>query len=103
MKATVIIEYSPQYNWLLRAADLAREFLTTFENDLKAFTVQAGEVYGDFPISNDGKKIFDGKGYGGFPESKELKQPVRGIAAPGKSPGHANTKHIIFSYRSCLA
>jgi len=46
----------------------------------------------DFHISINGKKIFDRKEYGGFPEIKELKQLVRDVVAPGKSLGHTDTK-----------
>jgi selenoprotein W-related protein len=70
---------------------MAQEFLTTFEHDLKAVTLQPSEVNGDFHISIDGKKLFDRKDYGGFPEIKELKQIVRDIVSPGKSLGHADT------------
>lgn len=91
-KPTITIEYCPKCHWLLRAAYMAQELLTTFENDLKAVTLQPSEVNGDFHISIDGKKIFDRKEYGGFPEIKELKQWVRNVVAPGKSLGHADTK-----------
>ena len=76
----------------MRAAYMAQEFLTTFENDLQAVTLQPSEINGDFHITIDGKKIFDRKEYGGFPEIKELKQLVRDIAAPGRDLGHADTK-----------
>jgi selenoprotein W-related protein len=91
MKPTIIIEYCPKCHWMLRAAYIAQEFLSTFENELKAICLQPSEVNGDFHISIDGKKIFDRKDYGGFPEIKELKQTVRDIVAPGKSLGHADT------------
>lgn len=71
---------------------MAQEFLTTFENELGGVTLKPSEVNGDFHISIDGKKIFDRKEYGGFPEIKELKQLVRDIAAPGKSLGHTDTR-----------
>lgn len=92
MKPVVIIEYCPKCHWLLRAAYMAQEFLTTFENELKGVTLQPSEVNGNFQISIDNKKIFDRKDYGGFPEIKELKQLVRDIVAPGKSLGHTDTK-----------
>lgn len=91
MKPTLVIEYCPKCHWLLRAAYMAQEFLTTFENDLKAVTLQPSEVNGNFQISIDGKKLFDRKDYGGFPEIKELKQIVRDVVNPGKSLGHADT------------
>lgn len=92
IKPIITIEYCPKCHWLLRAAYMAQEFLTTFESDLKGVTLQPSEVNGDFHISIDGKKIFDRKEYGGFPEIKELKQLVRDIVAPGKSLGHTDTK-----------
>ena len=91
MKPTIIIEYCPKCHWMLRAAYMAQEFLSTFENELKAISLQPSEVNGDFHISINGKKIFDRKDYGGFPEIKELKQMVRDVVAPGKSLGHADT------------
>ena len=92
MKPVITIEYCPKCGWLLRAAYMAQELLTTFTEDLKGVTLQPGEVSGDFHISIDGKKIFDRKDYGGFPEIKELKQIVRDVVNPGKSLGHSDTK-----------
>lgn len=92
MKSLLTIEYCPKCHWLLRAAYMAQEFLTTFENELKGVTLQPSEINGNFQISIDGKKIFDRKEFGGFPEIKELKQLVRDIVAPGKSLGHTDTK-----------
>lgn len=92
MKPVITIEYCPKCGWLLRAAYMAQELLTTFAEDLKAIALQPGEVSGDFHISINDKKIFDRKDYGGFPEIKELKQMVRDVVNPGKSLGHADTK-----------
>jgi len=71
---------------------MAQEFLTTFEPDLKAVTLQPSEISGSYHISIDGKKVFDRKEYGGFPEIKELKQIIRDIIAPGKNLGHTDSK-----------
>ena len=92
MKPIITIEYCPKCHWLLRAAYIAQEFLTTFENELRSVSLQPSEINGSFSISIDGKKIFDRKEYGGFPEIKELKQLVRDVVAPGKSLGHTDTK-----------
>jgi len=92
MKPTITIEYCPRCHWLLRAAYMAQELLTTFEQELKAVALQPSEVNGDFHISIDGRRIFDRREYGGFPEIKELKQWVRDVVAPGKSLGHADTR-----------
>ena len=92
MKPSIVIEYCPKCHWLLRAAYMAQEFLTTFEDDLKSVALQPSEVSGDFHITINDKRIFDRKTYGGFPEIKELKQLVRDEVSPGKSLGHADTK-----------
>lgn len=92
MKHSIIIEYCPKCHWLLRAAYMAQEFLTTFENELKSVALQPSEVSGDFHITINDDRIFDRKEYGGFPEIKELKQLVRDVVSPGKNLGHADTK-----------
>ncbi len=95
MKQSIIIEYCPKCHWLLRAAYMAQELLTTFESELTAVTLKPSEESGRFSIHVDELKIFDRKEYGGFPEIKELKQLVRDVVAPGKSLGHSDTKtHI---------
>ena len=92
MKPSIVIEYCPKCHWLLRAAYMAQEFLTTFEDDLKSVALQPSEISGDFHITINDKRIFDRKTYGGFPEIKELKQLVRDEVSPGKSLGHSDTK-----------
>jgi len=92
MKPIIIIDYCPKCHWLLRAAYIAQEFLTTFESELKGVTLQPSENNGSFSITIDGRKIFDRKEFGGFPEIKELKQLVRDVVAPGKNLGHTDTK-----------
>jgi selenoprotein W-related protein len=91
MKPAVVIEYCPKCHWLLRAAYMAQEILTTFADEIGAVTLQPSEINGRYLISVDGKKIFDRKEYGGFAEIKEIKQWVRDVAAPGKSLGHTDT------------
>lgn len=90
MKPTIVIEYCPKCHWLLRAAYMAQELLTTFEDDLKSVALQPSEVAGRYIISINDKKIFDRKEFGGFPEIKELKQWVRDVVNPEKSLGHAD-------------
>lgn len=92
MKSTVVIEYCPKCGWLLRAAYMAQELLTTFNDELSAVTLKPSETNGDFHISVNDIRIFDRRTYGGFPEIKEVKQLVRDVAAPGKSLGHADVK-----------
>jgi selenoprotein W-related protein len=89
-KPVIIIEYCPKCHWLLRAAYMAQELLTTFEGDVQAVTLQPSEVGGQYMIYIDGKKIYDRKEFGGFPEIKELKQWVRDTVNPEKNLGHAD-------------
>jgi selenoprotein W-related protein len=90
MKPIVTIEYCPKCGWLLRAAYMAQELLTTFTDELQSVSLQPSDTNGSFRITIDQQKIFDRKEYGGFPEIKELKQLVRDVVAPGKSLGHAD-------------
>jgi selenoprotein W-related protein len=92
MKPTITIEYCPKCHWLLRAAYMAQEFLTTFENELDAVALKPSEVNGRYMIHVNDKKIFDRKEFGGFPEIKELKQLIRDIVAPGRDLGHTDRK-----------
>ncbi|MEI9935152.1 MAG: Rdx family protein [Ferruginibacter sp.] len=42
LKPTITIEYCPKCGWMLRAAYMAQEFLTTFQNELKGVFFIAG-------------------------------------------------------------
>lgn len=92
MKPTITIEYCPKCYWLLRAAYMAQELLTTFEDELYGVTLQPSETGGHYSIRVDGNIIFDRKAYGGFPEIKDIKQLVRDHVSPGKDLGHSDKK-----------
>ncbi|HMG68528.1 MAG TPA: SelT/SelW/SelH family protein [Chitinophagaceae bacterium] len=92
MKPSVTIEYCPKCGWLLRAAYMAQEILTTFADDVRSVTLQPSEIGGSYKIFIDDKKIFDRKEYQGFPEIKELKQMIRDVVNPGKDLGHSDKK-----------
>jgi len=92
MKPTVVIEYCPKCGWLLRAAYMAQEILTTFSDDIRSVALQPSEIGGSYKIFIDENKIFDRKEYNGFPEIKVIKQLVRDVVNPGKSLGHADRK-----------
>lgn len=88
MEYTVNIEYCTQCRWLLRAAWLAQELLTTFESDLTAVSLQPG-MGGIFEVKLNKRVIFNRKDSGRFPESKELKQLIRDVIAPERDLGHS--------------
>jgi selenoprotein W-related protein len=92
MKPTVTIEYCPKCGWMLRAAYMAQEILTTFTDELKGVMLQPAEISGRYLISINDEKIFDRKERGRFPEIKELKQLIRDVVSPGKALGHSDNK-----------
>ena len=52
-KPSVVIEYCPKCGWLLRAAYMAQEILTTFTDDIRSVTLQPSEVGGSYKIFID--------------------------------------------------
>jgi selenoprotein W-related protein len=90
-KSLVEIEYCTQCRWLLRAAWLAQELLTTFEQELGGVMLVPG-TGGILDVRVDGKTVFSRKEEARFPESKELKQLVRDVVAPDKDLGHSEAK-----------
>jgi len=83
------IEYCTQCRWLLRAAWLAQELLTTFDEGLGEVALVPGRG-GIFEVRLDGKTIYSRKEAGRFPESKELKQLVRDRIDPDRDLGHSD-------------
>ncbi|WP_210486516.1 SelT/SelW/SelH family protein [Rufibacter aurantiacus] len=92
MKPTVSIEYCPKCGWMLRAAYMAQELLTTFTDDVKGVLLEPSETSGSYIIRINDQVIFDRKTAGRFPEIKELKQLVRDQVNPEKSLGHSDKK-----------
>lgn len=88
-KNIVEIEYCTQCRWLLRAAWLAQELLTTFETDLTSVNLMPG-TGGILEVRLNGALIFSRKAAGRFPEAKELKQLIRDVIDPERSLGHSD-------------
>ncbi len=85
----VRIEYCTQCRWLLRAAWLAQELLTTFVDDLAEVSLVPG-TGGVFDIRLNDELLFSRKEAGRFPEAKEVKQLVRDKIDPERSLGHSD-------------
>ena len=83
------IEYCTQCRWLLRAAWLAQELLTTFDSDITSLSLVPG-TGGIFEVRLNGEVIFSRKEQSRFPESKELKQLVRDRIDPDRDLGHSD-------------
>jgi selenoprotein W-related protein len=90
-KPKVEIVYCTGCRWLLRAAWMSQELLSTFENDLGGVTLVPGGG-GVFDIRLDGTLIWSREKQGGFPDIKILKQLVRDHAAPGRHLGHSDSQ-----------
>jgi len=85
----VSITYCTQCRWLLRAAWLAQELLTTFEQELGEVALRPG-TGGVFEIQVGDELIWSRKQEGRFPEAKEIKQRVRDRIAPERNLGHSD-------------
>ena len=83
------LEYCTQCRWLLRAAWMAQELLTTFESDIERVSLVPG-TGGIFEVRLNGEVIFSRKQMERFPESKELKQLIRDHIDPERSLGHSD-------------
>ena len=91
MSSRVEIKYGTQCRWLLRAAWMAQELLTTFDSGIGEVALVPG-TGGVFEVRIDGELIFSRAEAGRFPESKELKQLVRDRIAPEMPLGHSDRK-----------
>lgn len=89
MTPRIEIHYCTQCRWLLRAAWMAQELLTTFASEIGEVALVPG-TQGIFDVSVDGHLIFSRQQEKRFPESKELKQWVRDRIAPDKPLGHSD-------------
>ena len=85
----IAILYCTQCQWLLRAAWMAQELLSTFGPDLGEVALVPA-TGGRFEISYDGELIWERKLDGGFPDAKTLKQRVRDRLDPGRDLGHSD-------------
>ena len=90
-KPVLTIVYCTQCKWLLRAAYMAQELLTTFEEDVGGVTLQPG-TGGIFEIKAENQEVWSREKEGRFPEIKELKQRVRDLVCPSKDLGHSDSK-----------
>ncbi len=85
------IVYCRQCRWLLRAAWMAQELLTTFEDELGAVTLRAG-TGGRFEVRLGDAVLWSREEEGRFPDAAELKRRVRDRIAPARDLGHAEPK-----------
>ena len=101
----VAITYCTQCKWMLRAAWMGQELLSTFGTSIGeiALIPTTGGIFtvhlSHLPSHADGQidaapneiLIWDRKRDGGFPEAKILKQLIRNHIDPEKNLGHSDT------------
>ena len=87
----VEIRYCTGCRWLLRAAWMAQELLTTFERELGEVALVPGSG-GVFEVRVDGELVFSRGERGRLPELRELKALVRDRVAPGRDLGHSEPR-----------
>lgn len=88
-KKRVEITYCRQCHWLLRAAWMAQELLTTFDLEIGEVALVPG-TGGIFEVRVGDELVWSRKEKGRFPDIKELKQLVRDRVAPGRDLGHSD-------------
>lgn len=88
-KPAVTIAYCTQCNWMLRAAWMAQELLSTFGDQLGSVALLPG-TGGVFEIRLDGDLLWERRRDGGFPDAPKLKQLVRDRVDPERDLGHAD-------------
>jgi len=90
-KPRIEIRYCTLCRWMLRAAWLAQELLSTFDSDLGEVALVPASK-GEFRILVNGVQVWDRVVDDGFPEAKEIKQRVRDVIAPERDLGHSDRK-----------
>lgn len=85
----VEIEYCTQCRWLLRAAWMAQELLTTFQDEIGELALLPG-TGGIFEVRVEQDLVWSRAAQARFPEMKELKQKIRDRIAPGRDLGHSD-------------
>lgn len=86
-RPTIEITYCVKCRFLLRAAWMAQELLTTFEGELEAVAIKPGSG-GIFELRLDGDVIASNRESKRMPEPSEVKRLVRDRVAPDRRIGH---------------
>lgn len=88
-KPRIAIHYCTQCQWLLRAAWMAQELLSTFALDLGEVALVPA-TGGTFRVDYEHLVLWERKEDGGFPDAKVLKQRVRDVLDPDRDLGHSD-------------
>jgi selenoprotein W-related protein len=91
-KPKIVIRYCTQCRWLLRAAWMAQELLSTFADDIGEVALAPAKG-GVFEIWAGESLLWSRERDGGFPDPGELKTRVRDAVAPQRDLGHIDRKN----------
>ena len=87
MPGRIEITYCRKCRFMLRAAWLAQELLTTFEEDLIEVAIKPSSG-GIFEVALDGETIATNRETKRMPETGDVKRLVRDRLAPDRRIGH---------------
>ena len=87
MAPRVEIRYCTQCRFLLRAAWLAQELLSTFEQELGEVALVPG-TGGIFEVTLDGETVATNRETKRMPDAAEVKRLLRDRIAPQRNIGH---------------
>lgn len=85
----VVIHYCNLCRWMLRAAWLGQEVLSTFADEVDEVSLHPGDG-GVFAVWLNDHLVWERQRDGGFPEAKQLKQRLRDLLAPERDLGHSD-------------
>lgn len=88
----IAITYCRLCNWMLRAAWMGQEFLSTFAEEAGSLTLIPDDTGGVFEVRIDGTLVWSRSAQGRFPEITEIKHIVRDRIAPAHGLGHVDRK-----------
>jgi selenoprotein W-related protein len=91
LRPRIRITYCTQCNWMLRAAWMAQELLSTFASEISEVALRPG-TGGIFEVHVDNVQVWSRAARRRFPDIKELKQLVRDHVAPDKDLGHTDRR-----------
>lgn len=91
MSNRIEIHYCTGCRWMLRAAWMAQELLSTFEGDIAELVLKP-TTGGVFEVHANGERLWSRHEQGGFPEIKVLKQRVRDCIDPSRDLGHSDRR-----------
>jgi selenoprotein W-related protein len=83
----VEITYCTRCKFLLRAAWLAQELLSSFENEIGEVALKPGSG-GIFEVAVDSEVLATNREGKPMPDATEVKRLIRDLIAPGRRIGH---------------